>query len=240
MKYSNKLDLDYFFYNVKDQVYVIVKNEDFPNYYKGADIDVLCYNKNDFAQRILSMGNSYLDKGFEIRVLNVSESHTYIDFFLKDELEFRFDLYQSLPEYKKIHLKQHYIFSVIENAMVVQREFEGTGYPLYVPSVIDNILLRYVEYIEWYELRPDKIKHLDYIMESIDEDKKSQFLNKLHVYTAFPEDSDSLQTRSLRKSMLRIYSKLKEKSLSEIFVAILYRVKMSGVRIYRAIKRKLI
>lgn len=227
MTYSNKLNLDKFFFSVKDLNYAIVKNENFPNYYKGSDIDVFCYDKNTFAKRLLSVGNSYLKEGFEIKTLNKSESHSYIDFFLNDELEFRFDLYESLPEYKKIRLKPHYTLSVIENAVAVEREFEGTKYYIRIPSQIDDILLRYVEYIEWYELRPDKIKHLDYITEKLDEDKQSQLLNKLHAYTAFPECSYSSKPRkhTLRKSVARIYSKLKKMSSSEILEALLRRLK---------------
>ena len=239
MKYSNKLDLDKFFFNVRDQAYVIVKDEDFPNYYKGSDIDVFCYDKGTFTKRILSIANSYLDKGFEVKVSNKSESQTYIDFFLNGELEFRFDLYESLPQYKKIHLKPYYILSVIENATIVQREFNDSKYPIRVPSKIDDFLLRYVEYIEWYELRPDKIKHLDYIIEKIDEDKKTQFLNKLHYYTAFPEYSDSTpaQEHSWKKNVSEIYSKLKQKSLPEILVAVFRRVRRLGMKILRAIKK---
>jgi len=239
MKYSNILDLDKFFFNVKDQAYVIVKNEDFPNYYKGSDIDVFCYDSSAFAKRILSVANSYLHKGFEVNVSNKGKSQTYIDFFLNGELEFRFDLYQSLPNYKKVYIKPHYIFSVIENAATVEREFDGSKYSLRITSIIDESLLRYIEYIEWYELRPDKIKHLDYITERIDDNTKAQFLNRLHFYTALPECLDSTHEDkfSWKKAVSRIYLKLKEKSILEICIPILSRLKRLCRRTYRFIKK---
>ncbi len=186
--FSNRLNLDRFFFEVREQIYVVVKlGKDFPDYYKGSDIDVFCYDRDKFARQILSVGNCYLDQGFEVEVRNKSESHTFIDFYFDGELDFRFDLYGSLPEYKKIRLKEHYIYSVIENAKVVYREFEGVQYPLYVPSTVDELLLRYVEYIEWYELRPDKIRHLDYITKAIAADAtRIGFLDKLHLYTELP------------------------------------------------------
>ncbi len=185
--FSNKLDLDRFFYQVRDQVYVIVKLVDFPNYYKGSDIDIFCYDKNDFAKRILAIGNGYLKQGFEICVADKEQSHTYVDFRLDGELEFRFDLYQALPRYERIRLKEHYIYSVIENARVLSRERDGVEYPIYVPSAVDDLLLRYVEYIEWYELRPDKLKHLDYILDAVASDStRIGFLDKLHLYTELP------------------------------------------------------
>lgn len=197
MTYSNRLDLDRFFFAVRKQIYVIVKLwDDFPNYYKGSDIDVFCYNKDEFAKQILSVGNWYLDQGFEIKVTDKSKSQTFVDFYFDGELEFRFDLYLSLPEYKKIKLKEHYIFSVIENAVTVQRDFNGVQYSIYVPSTVDDLLLRYVEYIEWYELRPDKIKHLEYIINSISSDSnRIGFIDKLHLYTELPEQDYGVGTK---------------------------------------------
>lgn len=196
VQYSNRLDLDQFFFHARDQIYVIAKLEHFPNYYRGSDIDVFCYDKDQFAKRILSVGNQYLNRGFEIEV-HAGEVQTHIDFYFEGELDFRFDLYQSLPDYKRIQLKKHYIFSVIENAVQSDREFDGVTYPVYEPAIADSLLLRYVEYIEWYELRPDKIKHLDYIINAVASDpNRIKFLDKLHLYTAVPpatsiEDADA-------------------------------------------------
>ena len=166
---------------------MIVKLGDFPNYYKRSDIDVFCYDKNEFAKPILRVGNQYLAQGFEIKVTDKDESHTYVDFYYDGELEFRFDLDQSLPNYRRIRLKDHYIYTVIENASAFYRDYNGVRYPIYVPSTVDDLLLRYVEYIEWYETRPDKIKHLDYILGAAPSDpSRIGFLDKLHLYTEVP------------------------------------------------------
>jgi len=188
VSFSNRLDLDRFFFEVREQIYVVVKLDDnFPNYYKNSDIDVFCYDKNEFAKRILSVGKQYLDRGFEIKVINKGETRTYVDFYFDGEIDFRFDLYQSLPKYKKIRLKEHYFYSIIENAKVLYREFDGVQYPIYVPSTVDELLLRYVEYIEWYETRLDKVKHLDYILDAVAANSsRIGFLDKLHLYTELP------------------------------------------------------
>jgi hypothetical protein len=185
--FSNALDLDEFFYAARDQIYAIIKLGDFPNYYKGSDIDVFCYNKNDFAQIILGVGNKYLNRGFEIKVVEKTTTQTYLDFYLEGSIDLRFDLYQSFPDYKKIKIKEHYLLSVVENAVSISREFRGNRYSIYVPSDVDELLLRYIEYIEWYELRPDKIKHLEFIINSIDKvPERIGFLDKLHLYTEIP------------------------------------------------------
>lgn len=189
MKKTNKLDLNYFFYNLKDMNYVIIKYDtSFPNYYSGSDIDIFCYNKNEFAKQVLNYGNKYLNRGFEIKVKNLSNNHTFIDFFQNNELDFRFDLYDSFPNYKKIKIKKYYLYSVIENAFSIIKKYNGIEYYIFIPSDIDNILLRYIEYIEWYELRPDKIKHLDYILDKLSKNSLSiKFIDKLHLYVEFPE-----------------------------------------------------
>jgi hypothetical protein len=199
--YSNQIDLDQFFHAVREQIYVVIKLGDFPNYYKGSDIDVFCYNKDTFAKTILGVGNEYLGRGFEILVSNRGYGHTHVDFFQKGELEFRFDLHQSLPEYKRVKIKKHYIFSVIENAQTINREYQDETYFLYVPSPIDELMLRYIEYIEWYETRPDKVKHIDFILKDISGDQdRIKFIDKLHLYTELPETSSST-----RKILHRFY-----------------------------------
>lgn len=245
MGFSNRLDLDRFFFHVRQQIYVIVKLGDFPDYYKGGDIDVFCYNKDEFAKQILNVGNWYLDQGFEIKVTDVDESHTCVDFYLDGELEFRFDLYQSLPRYKRIRLKQHYIYSVIENASVLYRRFNSVQYPIYVPSTVDELLLRYVEYIEWYELRPDKVKHLDYILGAVASDPtRIGFLDKLHLYTELPS-SDSRDASHDRISafgrkeswMGRAWSKLPSR-IPKVFLRRLHRVLLVlPKRLYRPLER---
>ena len=186
--FSNKLDLDRFFFELRNQIYVVVKLSDtFPNYYKGSDIDVFCYDKDQFARHILRVGKSYVDQGFEIKVTDCDETHAFVDFYVDGKLDFRFDLYQSLPPYRKIRLKSYYMYSVVENAIPISRDFHGVQYDIYVPSSVDDLLLRYVEYIEWYETRPDKIKHLEYIMRAISgEPSRIGFLDKLHLYTELP------------------------------------------------------
>ncbi|MGC9469399.1 MAG: hypothetical protein ACP5HS_12460 [Anaerolineae bacterium] len=187
--FSNNLDLVDFFLAFEDLVYVILKlDDDFPQYYAGSDIDILCYDKEELARCILKVGNRYINRGCEIRVREKSETHTHLDLYFNEELDLRFDLFEALPEYKNIKLKKHYAYSVIENALQVCRESQGKRYVIYVPSAIDDLLLRYVEYIEWYATRPDKVKHLDYILERASQDDTSRikFLDKLHAYTDLP------------------------------------------------------
>lgn len=236
MIYSNKLNLDRFFSAVREQIYVIVKLDHFPNYYKGSDIDVFCYDKNEFAKVILSVGNRYLDQGFEIKVTSKGESQTYIDFYLDGQLEFRFDLYGSLPGYKRIRLKEHYIFSVIENSVPLCREFSNTQYSIHVPSAVDDLILRYAEYIEWYELRPDKIKHLDYIINTVSaQPNRIGFIDKLHLYTELPEANYDAETKRPDSLQAVRYIKRVRSSIRRLLVPIISEIPFSRM-LYRKIR----
>lgn len=209
MKKNNSLDLDSFFYNVRKIPYVIVKyNDNFPNYYIGQDIDIFCYNKSQFAQKIFGVGNQYLNKGFEIKVTDITTEHSQIDFFLKDELHFRFDVYQELPTYINIKIKKHYIYSVIENAVTLQHYYQNKPYNIYISSKKDDLLLRYIEYIEYYQLRPDKVKHLNYILKTIKSDsERINFLDKLHLYTDFPDNPLKSNNISLTYRVIKFINK---------------------------------
>lgn len=210
MKKQNLFDLNNFFYNVRKIPYVIIKyNHKFPHYYKGQDIDIFCYDKGQFAQKILEVGNKYLNKGFEIKVTDISTGNTQIDFIFKKELRFRFDIYEELPCFKNIKIKKHYIYSVIENAVTIQHRFKNKLYLIYIPSKIDDLLLRYIEYIEYYQVRPDKVRHLNYIVKTIKSDpERISFLDKLHLYTDLPDDFSKHIKKNLVEQIISFTKKL--------------------------------
>lgn len=191
---SNKIDLDKFFFEAMNHNYVIIKINHFPNYYKGSDIDIFCENTVAFAKLILGIGNIYVEQqNFEIIVETTKDNtHTYIDFYINGDLDFRFDLYSTLPEFKNLSLKKDLFFDILKNKTPFYSIYKGKEYPVYVPSETDDLLLRYIEYLEWYQRRPDKIKHIDYILERILSDKdKLIFIDKLHNYTKLNRSSES-------------------------------------------------
>jgi len=194
MNYSNKLDLNKLFSELECEKYVIIKLTDFPNYYCGSDIDIFCYNIDEIAREIIYVGKQYLEDGFEIVAKDANASHKYIDFIFDNKIEFRFDLYGELPVYKKVCIQKKYFTHIIENSVPVTINSKYGQYKIYVPSKIDELILRYIEYNEWYEIRPDKIKHLDYIMNAIADDSDNViFLDKLHQFTALPACSDNVK-----------------------------------------------
>jgi glycosyltransferase involved in cell wall biosynthesis len=75
-----------------------------------------------------------------------------------ERLNFRFDLLDSLS-YNKFSLDGAYSNIVLENRRRVSRG----GVDVWVPAVEHDLAIRFFEYIEWRDTRPEKIKHWEYI-----------------------------------------------------------------------------
>lgn len=187
MKYSNNIDLDRFFYNLQDEIYVVVKlSEDFPNYYPYSDIDIICYDSDRIARKILTTANYYAEKGFTIKISSDNRGIIKIDLYEKScsKLDFRFDILSEVPKYEKTSIKDVFKYSIIENRISINRDFNNFQYKLYVPDTVHDVIFRYLEYVEYYDIRPDKIKHLNYIIAKLnDEPEQKAFIDKLHYFT---------------------------------------------------------
>ena len=209
-KVSQFLDLKKIFSNLSEMNYVIVKlPPEFPEYLIGSDIDIFCYNAQEVSGRILACLNDYLNHDIKIEVTD-NEEQLYIDVIKNSEIHFRFDIYGSLPNYKNVRIKKAFFSSVIENYKL-DNIFD---FPIKTPSEIDESILRYIEYHEWYFERPDKIKHLEYLTLKIDAGvvSKKMMLDKLHYYTALPDVSylNSVSSSSILRYfdyMLSIFKK---------------------------------
>ena len=202
-----------FFRLISSDNYCVIKiSEQFPHYSSGDDVDIFCYDPENIAKKVLIWGNEYTKNGLEIRVKTQTEyRHVTVDFLKGKQIEFRFDLHGRLPCYKKLLIKPALFESVIEHSQAADYICEGESFIVRIPNIIDDIVLRYIEFIEWYNVRPDKVKHLDYIIEKIDENKRAKFLDKLHYYTAIPEYFNSCQVRRqpLKKAISKILAKFK-------------------------------
>lgn len=193
------LNLIPFFDSIDSERYCVVKlSEGFPTYSPGDDIDIFCYEPDRIAKKILEWANQHIKKDLEIKVISQAEyNHVTIDFMDGRAIHLRFDIYGQLPLYKKVLIKPALFENIIDHSQPVCKKIDNINFCVNIPDLIDDMLLRYIEFIEWYNIRPDKIKHLDYIMDKIDDEKKIRFLNKLHHYTAIPVYQD-LQDSKLK------------------------------------------
>ncbi len=190
--------------------YVIIKLSNiFPDYNSGDDIDIFCYNIHAVSRVILSNIQHIVSKEIKINIQDkVTQLH--IDILIKNKIHFRFDLYESLPIYKNISIKESFLSSIIENSQI--KDINGLN--VKVPSDIDDAILRYIEYQEWYSLRPDKIKHVEYIEEKIKLKKIdiNKVLDKLHFYISIPNNYEEIRKTSIVQTIknTKLYSKFRK------------------------------
>lgn len=209
-KVSRFLNFKKIFSNLSDISYVIVKlSPEFPDYKIGSDIDIFCYDIPKVSERILACLNDYLSLGIKIDVTD-NQKQLYIDIIENSEIHFRFDIYGSLPNYKNVQIKEAFFSSIIEN----YRLNNVLDFECKVPSEIDECILRYIEYHEWYSERPDKIKHIEYLTSKIVAGKTTKILmlDKLHYYITLPDVSytHSVSSSSILRYLDYIFSIMKK------------------------------
>jgi hypothetical protein len=227
-----KIDLKPLFEKLIDKAYCVIKLPDeFPQYKIGSDLDIFCYDVEDTARIVLEYFQEIITNDLTLKIINM-EDQIYIDVMDKDKINFRFDLYGALPAYKNILIKEDFFSSVIENSLVIK----GRGAAVKVPSKIDESILRYIEYHEWYEQRPDKIKHIDYLEEKFlnKEIEINKFLDKLHYYTKLPKVKENRQVSSnglvrylgyLFSMFKKVFKMVRERGLSKVITLIIRKIK---------------
>lgn len=177
-----KINLKPIFNKVSKEKYLICKiKETFPDYEFGSDLDILVIDPSSFVKALMSELNNYVGKETYISINEVSETQTQIDLVsIEGNINIRFDIYSGIPKYSKLNINR-----TLFDLMISNRESKKiNGIEVYVPSLIDECLIRFFEYIEYYEIRPDKLKHMHFIMNQLEnEDDKEEFFSRLHLYT---------------------------------------------------------
>jgi hypothetical protein len=187
------LKLKPFIKEIQNEIYCIVKKpENFPEYYKGSDLDIFCYDIQSITKKLIAVGTTFVSSDYEIKLTNNNYQQVYVDFVLSGSIEFRFDLYSQLPDYKNVNITPALFESIIENRIKIKID---RNIYYFVPNKIDESIIRYLEYHEWYKQRPDKIKHIDYILSHLTQNEMITFLAKLHHYTALPKYLDNVGGR---------------------------------------------
>jgi hypothetical protein len=181
--------LEDFFEKLDNEYYCIVKRGDIEKYISGSDFDIFCFDMQSFSKKVISASQEYIKDGYELKINDSRSAHWHIDLLKDGNIEIRFDLYNTMPSYKNINVKNSLFSSIVENRVSELVMLNDKSIRIYYPSLVDEIIIKYIEYIEHYKLRPDKVKHLDYVLEKIEKDEDNKkFIDKLHFYTSFSRD----------------------------------------------------
>lgn len=156
----------------------------------NTELDILCQNYVEILQIILSFMNKYIDQADQGYVINIEEKdsgHTKIDMVKGKDLHLRWNLYQSLPKFKKISIRDSLFDVIIERAVICKINRSGNeSVEVYVPEFFDDLLLKYIEYQEFYFVQDDRVKNAEYIQAILTtEAMKNTFFDRISYYTKF-------------------------------------------------------
>lgn len=161
--------------------YVLIKQDDFfPRYAPGNDIDLVVYDRQESLQRFVRYYDRHLAPIGELRIADTS-GHCQADFLVGGVLDVRVDLIDNFDFFQNIAVRPAYLTKLFLD----RRRLRYGEDEVFVPSPEDDLTLRYFEYLEWFDRRPDKIKHLDYICRVEDEDLRQRFFANTHRFIEF-------------------------------------------------------
>jgi len=100
--------------------YVVLRERE--EYTEGSDIDIYCDNRWEMANQIVYLSRRYLEAGNIVR-LTQDGTHSHVDFFKEDKLVRRFDLIDSLDDYREA------VYAGSEEAKVATRLLEYAKNP---------------------------------------------------------------------------------------------------------------
>lgn len=153
------LNLQDFFLRLED--YVIIKfDKNLPNYNINDDVDILTKSIHKNKNIIIDF---YDKKLFYHKIISINNHHIQLDLYTNvqpKKLHFRFDLFE------KLHYNEFCLHDDIYLLILHNKIYNGL---CYVPCLLDDLSLRYCEYIEYIEKIPYKIKHLNYVNNYRDE-----------------------------------------------------------------------
>lgn len=173
--------------NIQHKYSIVKISEDFPHYMPNSDIDIFCLNPGKLSQTIIHLMHKYIDDGYEI---NIDEQDNYIqvDLLKDNKLDIKWDIYKSLPSYQNVSIRDS-LYDVVVEGSVLKRFGKSAEdhVDVYVPNFLDDLLIRYIEYHEWYPHRGDKLRHAEYIENFLKNDHERRvFFDRVHYYTKIP------------------------------------------------------
>jgi hypothetical protein len=161
-----------------DEYVLINKSPEFPSFLPGSAMDLLVTDRFMVSEII----KKYLlenSDGVEC-FLRVTEAgcHIHLDLVRENKLWIRLDLIDDLDVYTRFSVR-----SALKIKLFLKREkFNVDGREIHIPSPEHALFLRYYEYLELFEYRPDKLEHLDLILANLSPGQRAKFFENAHQY----------------------------------------------------------
>ena len=189
-----QIDLIKLLCKIEDYV-LIKKSKEFPDYSSGSDVDLLVMDKDEALQRVVDFYESDFSSKGALKVSN-NEYHCHIDFLVDDKLDIRIDLIHNFDFLSRFSVKNAFFIKIFKDRLLIDIE-NGS---IYIPAPEDDLTIRYFEYLEYFDLYPNKIKHLDYICDVHDELLKKHFFENTHRFICFKRSEWKQEVNIAQKS----------------------------------------
>lgn len=165
---------------------MIIRYSGFDHLRPGNDIDILCDKKSDVSRVIISALNGLISQRDRIRIC--ANDCIHIDIIRGEEIYLRFDLIDNFNSFKKITIRESFAKEALIRRISSKHTFNDIDYFIFHASESDDLVIRFLDFIEHYSDRPDKIKHYDYILHVLSKDPaKANFLKTLGEIVVMPD-----------------------------------------------------
>ena len=191
-----------------DNYVILSPSPDFPNIKSGSDIDLLVEDRNYAEKIIVKNLLSEVNKGFEV-IVSVEKSHTHIDLIKNTSLYIRIDLIDSFIEFKKIKISRSLPIHILTNK--IEKKIGEEIF--FFASPLDDLLIRYIEYIEYFEMLPTKEKHLRYLYANLPDGEWNSFIDYCYrfikiIHSTYQDTSSPRGQLPVLKFIKKIVSRL--------------------------------
>lgn len=171
--------------------YTIIKlSPQFPNISAGSDIDFFVSDIKIFIKELNDRLNNNLLTKIKIKKLNSNHYHYDIYDKVANKLLLKLDLYSNTPIFQVVKIKNNFFYDVLNNSKKKIYNLNNKNINIFIPSLYFDLILRYIEYYEFFWTGYPKDFHLSLIKKVLlNNDKKLKiFLSHINYYTELPSD----------------------------------------------------
>lgn len=153
---------------------IVKRGPDLPNVRNGDDIDVYSLDSARLLREIVSDSKNLPLQ--ELRVREVGQNQLHIDFIFPKGQYFKLDVYSAFPDYSRFGLRDGVFNEMV--AACHSLEIDGVNFP--VLRKAEEAFVRYLEYLEFFWIGPEKTHHLDWILEQLTNEELGELFESCH------------------------------------------------------------
>jgi hypothetical protein len=154
---------------------VVVKHdENLPWISSGDDIDVYSLDGLQLAKRIVDAHQRVDLK--RIDVSQVGPNQVHVDLWFSERSFFKVDIYSDFPDFSRFQVAEGAYCQLIRNHSTSSNE--SVEYPTLCRE--EEAFVRYLEYLEYFWIGPEKTHHLDWILKELSQDEQASLYLKCH------------------------------------------------------------